>query len=38
VALAEELRLMAGWLGLQRVEVAGRGDLADDLAEALAGD
>jgi uncharacterized protein YcaQ len=29
---------MAGWLGLQRVEVAGRGDLAVDLAEALAGD
>lgn len=35
--LARELRLMAGWLGLARVEVAGRGDLAIDLAAALPG-
>ncbi|MBN8866075.1 MAG: YcaQ family DNA glycosylase [Solirubrobacterales bacterium] len=34
-ALAEELRLMATWLGLERVEVQPRGDLAADLAEAL---
>lgn len=30
--LAAELRLMAGWLGLQHVEVAPRGDLATALA------
>jgi len=34
-ALAEELRLMAGWLGLERVEAAGRGDLTGALADAL---
>ena len=31
--LAAELALMAGWLGLGRVEVAPRGDLAGTLAE-----
>jgi len=30
--LAEELRRMAGWLGLQRVAVEPRGDLARALA------
>jgi uncharacterized protein len=35
-ALAEELRLMASWLELDRVEVGGRGDLAADLAVAVA--
>ena len=30
--VAEELRLMAGWLGLERVEVQPRGDLAAALA------
>lgn len=34
-ALAAELRLMAGWLGLERVQVVGPGDLAAALAEAL---
>ena len=34
-ALAEELRLLARWLGLERVEVAGKGDLAGALAAAL---
>ena len=34
-ALAEELRLMARWLGLERVEVAGKGDLAGALGAAL---
>ena len=29
--LAAELKLMAGWLGLERVEVAGKGDLAREL-------
>ncbi len=29
--LAAELRRMAGWLGLERVEVAGKGDLAEAL-------
>ncbi|WP_293404077.1 winged helix-turn-helix domain-containing protein [Phenylobacterium sp.] len=33
--LAAELKLMAGWLGLDRVEVAPRGDLAEALAAAL---
>ncbi|HET9658558.1 MAG TPA: crosslink repair DNA glycosylase YcaQ family protein [Kineosporiaceae bacterium] len=33
--LAEELLLMACWLGLDEVHVAGRGDLAADLAAAL---
>lgn len=32
--LAAELKRMAGWLGLERVEVAGRGDLAEALAAA----
>ncbi len=34
--LAEELALVAGWLGLGSVTVTGRGDLAPDLAKALA--
>jgi uncharacterized protein len=34
--LAEELRLLAGWLGLDRVEVAARGDLAARLSPAMA--
>jgi uncharacterized protein YcaQ len=33
--LARELTRMAGWLGLDRVETTGRGDLADDLSAAL---
>lgn len=33
--LAAELRRMAGWLGLDRVEVAGRGDLAEALGAAF---
>ena len=33
--LAGELVRMAGWLGLERVEVGGKGDLAAALAEAL---
>ncbi|WP_332656221.1 winged helix-turn-helix domain-containing protein [Brevundimonas sp.] len=33
--LAAELRRMAGWLGLEEVEVAGKGDLAETLAGAL---
>jgi uncharacterized protein YcaQ len=33
--LAAELRRMAGWLGLERVEIVGKGDLAKDLAAAL---
>ncbi|SFT65095.1 hypothetical protein SAMN05660657_02129 [Geodermatophilus amargosae] len=36
-ALAAELRLMAGWLELDDVAVAERGDLAADLPAALAG-
>jgi uncharacterized protein len=35
-ALAAELRSMAGWLGLERVEAADRGDLAPQLRQALA--
>ncbi|MGZ4676486.1 MAG: winged helix-turn-helix domain-containing protein [Acidimicrobiia bacterium] len=35
VALAEELVLMAGWLGLERVVVEPRGDLAAALADAV---
>lgn len=31
--LAAELGLMAGWLGLERVEVVGRGDLAEALSD-----
>jgi hypothetical protein len=34
-ALADELRLMAGWLELEDVEVAGAGDLAPELARVL---
>ena len=34
-ALAAELAAMAGWLGLGRVSVAGRGDLAPALATAV---
>jgi uncharacterized protein YcaQ len=34
--LADELRLMAGWLGLDRVEVMPKGDLAERLAAAIA--
>ena len=33
--LAEELRLMAGWLGLERVEATTNGDLAAALAKAI---
>ena len=36
IALAEELRLLASWLELDRVVVAGRGDLAADLTVAVA--
>jgi hypothetical protein len=35
VELADELRLVASWLGLGEVVVAGRGDLAGGLADAL---
>lgn len=34
-ALADELKLMAGWLGLERVRVEPRGDLAGALAAAV---
>ncbi|WP_062294082.1 winged helix-turn-helix domain-containing protein [Demequina phytophila] len=34
-ALADELRVMAGWLGLDAIEVASRGDLAGALAAAV---
>jgi hypothetical protein len=34
--LGEELRLVAAWLGLDRVVIAGRGDLAPALAASLA--
>jgi uncharacterized protein YcaQ len=34
-ALARELRSMAAWLGLERVEVKGRGDLAPALRRAM---
>jgi len=37
VALADELKLMAGWLGLDRVRVEPKGDLAPALAAAVAG-
>lgn len=33
--LARELDRMAGWLGLDRVEIAGKGDLADALEDAV---
>ena len=36
-ALTEELAVMAAWLGLERVVVEPRGDLADELARAVAG-
>jgi uncharacterized protein YcaQ len=36
VGLAEELKLMAGWLGLDSVRVEPKGDLAGRLATALA--
>ena len=32
--LAAELRRMAGWLGLEGVEIAGKGDLAEALERA----
>jgi hypothetical protein len=35
VRLAQELRLMAGWLGLSGVRVEKKGDLAEALAEAV---
>ncbi|WP_421731106.1 winged helix-turn-helix domain-containing protein [Brevundimonas sp.] len=35
-ALADELQLMAGWLGLNAVAVVGKGDLADALKSGLA--
>ncbi len=35
-ALATELKRMAGWLGLERVEAVRKGDLAAPLSEALA--
>ncbi|WP_372783720.1 winged helix-turn-helix domain-containing protein [Phenylobacterium sp.] len=35
VRLAEELNLMAGWLGLDRVRVERKGDLAATLADAI---
>jgi len=34
-ALAEELALMAGWLGLERIEVVPAGDLGKDLGQAV---
>jgi uncharacterized protein len=34
--LADELRLVAGWLGLGEVVVVRRGDLAGDLAARVA--
>lgn len=34
--VAAELASMAGWLGLERIEVAPRGDLSDDLRRAVA--
>jgi len=38
VELAAELASMAGWLGLERVEVVRRGDLADALDRAVSSD
>jgi uncharacterized protein YcaQ len=35
--LADELRLLAGWLELGHVSVARRGDLAGELAKAITG-
>ena len=35
-ALADELRLLAAWLELERVSVARKGDLAGKLAKAVA--
>ena len=37
VRLAQELKLMAGWLGLDQVRVERKGDLAGALAEAVVG-
>jgi uncharacterized protein YcaQ len=37
VELAAELRLMADWLGLPGMEICPRGDLAGELADAVAG-
>ena len=37
LSLAAELALMASWLGLERVEVGARGDLAAALAGAVSG-
>jgi hypothetical protein len=34
--LAGELRLLAGWLGLEEVSLARKGDLAGKLAKAVA--
>ena len=34
--LADELRLLAGWLELERVSVASKGDLAGKLAKTVA--
>jgi hypothetical protein len=36
-ALAAELHLMAGWLGLEAVEVGERGNLAGSLQQAVRG-
>jgi hypothetical protein len=36
VRLADELKLMAGWLGLERVRIERRGDLAGALEDAVA--
>jgi len=35
--IAAELALMAGWLGLERIEVVRRGDLSDSLRRAIPG-
>lgn len=35
--LAAELRLMAHWLGLERIEIVARGDLAEGLADVMGG-
>jgi uncharacterized protein YcaQ len=34
-AMADRLRMMAGWLDLDEIEVRDRGDLASDLRRAL---
>jgi uncharacterized protein YcaQ len=33
--LADELRLVATWLGLKEVSVSGRGDLSEELAAVI---